>query len=664
MSRGRGRAAATGLAALVALLALVAGLPVLLLALGGSPLPGHLPDAAQLGHGLLHRDSSSVVLAVVRDVTWLAWAAFTYAVLAEVQAAARRRTPPRLHLGGLQSVAGRLVALTVLTFTAAPVGTLLATPQLATAAMITAAPHAGPLALDSSVQAAAAPAAASAAPAPGDTAPAGTAPAGTAPAGTAAAGTVSAQEDAVSSQRMSMGYYQLVTVRPGECLWTIAQHYLGDGDRYTEIVSLNLGHDMGSGQVFSDPSVVWPGWVLHVPAAGPSAQHHEGGQGDTSGSRPAGGTHAGHPSHHQHYRQPHHAASPAGNDHGSTHTSVPVPAATGDGQGSTTQTLSSDGSAVHSPQQSRLLLIAAFGTGVLAGGAAVSLSRLRHRQRQARRRGRRIPLPASAPVAEAEQRLNLTAAYEPVSALRDVLHGLGAGLVAAGAQLPDITALRLQPAYLDVLLASPAAEPPPAPFSVPGGYQGMAWRMWLADEQEAHPDPAGDLLPGLLTIGSAAGGYLLVDLEHLQVTEVAGPPALAGALLRSAAAELTAGQLAGWYDLILVGYPELEAFGGRGTCCESLDAALDLLAAKAVTLRRRLGDAPLADVRYHRLTEPGDEDWALTLLVSAETPTSAQLAMLADLAADPGGIAALVPSGGEPPAGHREPALIELTEAS
>ncbi len=669
MSRGRGRAAVTGLAALIALLVLVAGLPVLLLALGGSPLPGHLPDAAQLGHGLLHRDSSSVVLAVVRDVTWLAWAAFTYAVLAEVQAIARRRSPPRLHLGGLQSVAGRLVALAVLTFTAAPVGTLLATPQLATAAMITAAPHASPLALDSSVQAATVQAGTTVAetPAAGPVAagPVAASPVVASPvtASPVTAGTAAAQEDAASSQRMSMGYYQLVTVRPGECLWTIAQHYLGDGDRYTEIVSLNLGHDMGSGQVFSDPSVVWPGWVLHVPAAGPGAHHHEGGQGDTAGSTPAGSTHAGHPSRHQHYRQPHHGASPAG--HGSTHTLTSVPApATGDGQGSTTQTLSSDGSAVHSPQQSRLLLIAAFGTGVLAGGAAVSLSRLRHRQRQARRRGRRIPLPASAPVAEAEQRLNLTAAYEPVSALRDVLHDLGAGLVAAGAQLPDITALRLQPAYLDVLLASPAADPPPAPFSVPGGYQGMAWRRWLADEQEDHQDPAGDLLPGLLTIGSAADGYLLVDLEHLQVTEVAGPAGLAGALLRSAAAELTAGQLAGWYDLILVGYPELEALGGRGTCCESLDAALDLLAAKAVTLRRRLGDAPLADVRYHRLTEPGDEDWALTLLVSAETPTSAQLAMLADLAADPGGIAALIPSGGEPPAGHREPALIELAEAS
>ena len=49
-------------------------------------------------------------------------------------------------------------------------------------------------------------------------------------------------------------------------------------------------------------------------------------------------------------------------------------------------------------------------------------------------------------------------------------------------------------------------------------------------------------------------------------------------------------ELAGWYDLILVGCPELDAAGGRATSCETLEEALDLLAAKAVVLRRRLGE--------------------------------------------------------------------------
>jgi hypothetical protein len=129
VSRRRGQAAAAGLGALLILLALIVGLPALLYRLGGSPLPGHLPGATQVGHALLHRDSASLVLAAVRDVSWIAWALFTLAVLAEVQAVLRRRTAPRLRLGGMQSAAGRLVALAALTFTAAPVGTLLTTPQ-------------------------------------------------------------------------------------------------------------------------------------------------------------------------------------------------------------------------------------------------------------------------------------------------------------------------------------------------------------------------------------------------------------------------------------------------------------------------------------------------------------------------------------------------------
>jgi len=41
-----------------------------------------------------------------------------------------------------------------------------------------------------------------------------------------------------------------VTVQPGDCLWSIAQRYLGAGDRYPEIAALNYGHSMGDGEIF------------------------------------------------------------------------------------------------------------------------------------------------------------------------------------------------------------------------------------------------------------------------------------------------------------------------------------------------------------------------------------------------------------------------------
>ncbi|MEP7026618.1 MAG: hypothetical protein ABJB47_23005, partial [Actinomycetota bacterium] len=243
---------------------------------------------------------------------------------------------------------------------------------------------------------------------------------------------------------------------------------------------------------------------------------------------------------------------------------------------------------------------------------------------------------------------------QPATALRAALAELGAGLAASRQQLADIAGIHLTSSAMELLLASPSSEPPPPPFTIPGGRQGMAWLLPLPDHELASsvsPDD-GDLLPGLLTAGAAdGGGFLLVDLEHLRVTTVDGPPVMVSRVLATAAAELATSELAGWYDLILVGYGELEVTGGRATACDSLDEALDMLAAKAVTLQRRLGDGGPADVRYRRVTEPDDEDWSLTLLVSKIAPGAAQLSFLTDIASEPGGIAALVAAPAEGPGG-------------
>ena len=455
-----------------------------------------------------------------------------------------------------------------------------------------------------------------------------------------AAPAVAGQNQAADGQGKNMAAFQAVVVRPGDCLWTIAEHYLGAGDRFPEIAELNSGHAMGHGEVFRDPAIIQPGWVLQLP----------GPPGPAAGRQPAPGHpvhHPGHPSRHHPLRHPHRGAgaSPSGPASGA----LPPPYRT-----------SSPGPGAHRKpvevttvaSQQEVPPLAVFGAGMLAGGVVVSLARLRHRQRQNRRPGRRIPLPASAPVVQAEQRLRTAApAVPPAPALRAALAGLGTGLTASGQQLADIAGIHLRASAMELLLAAPSSEPPPPPFTIPGGRQGMAWLLPLpAPEPPGPPGGRGDLLPGLLTAGAAdGGGYLLADLEHLRVTVVDGPSQLAGRVLATAAAELATSELAGWYDLILVGYDELEVAGGRATACETLDEALDLLAAKAVTLQRRLRDGGAVDVRYRRITEPDDEDWSLTLLVSKVPPNEAQLAFLSDISAEPGGIAALVaadPDGG------------------
>ena len=249
-----------------------------------------------------------------------------------------------------------------------------------------------------------------------------------------------------------------------------------------------------------------------------------------------------------------------------------------------------------------------------------------------------------------------------MTALRAALSELGSGLVAAGQPIPDITGVRVHRSGLELLLDSPAGGAAAAAVRRARRAAGHGLAAGAAAAGAAPPfelAETGDLLPGLLTAGlDADGGYLLIDLEQLRVTTVDGPPDLADRVLATAAIELTTSQLAGWYDLILAGFPELEAVDGRATCCDSLGEALDLLATKAVALRRRLGDTERADVRRRRLAEPGDEDWALTLLVSRTAPSIGQMAMLLDLASEPGGLAALVAGRHGHP--ERPPRAVEL----
>src|SRR5579875_2086600 len=765
MSRGRAglTALARGCAAMAVLAVLVIGLPVLLYRLGGSPVPRHLPRLAQVSGALLRRDDGTVFLDAVRDISWIAWAAFTIAVVAEVQAHLRGRSAPRLRVAGLQGLAGLLVAVAAMTFSGSP------------AVLVTAAPA-------------------------------------------ALAATLHASADRPAGAR-------LVTVQPGDCLWSIASRYLGAGDRYPEIVELNLGRDMGHGQVFSDPADIWPGWVLRLPAPGhrhdPAALTGRGraGTGSRGGARGAAGSghgqaarpgeHAAHPGGDPRFGRPHPAAGQAaGKDHRSA-------------AGKDHQQAAQAAGAAQPSAASELA-----GLGTFAGGLLVTLGQMRHRQRQYRRRGRRIRIPVGAPVMTAEHRLRAAAyraagrdragaqapgrAGDPAwpeeggrwqdgaaaadavdleenldwrgparwpradgpelagragwpradgpelagrarwpradgpelagragwpradgpelagragwpradgpelagragwpradgpelagragltpagppgagaahrgSALRAALSSLGRDLLAAGQPVPDIAAVRLTPLAMDLMLASPAGEPPPEPFIVPGGRLGTTWRLPLEDLDSAEPalaggDAAGDLLPGLVTAGlTEDDGALLLNLEYLRVTTVTGPADLVRLVLASAGAELASSELAGWYELLLVGFPELEPAVGRAACCDSLAEALDRLAAKAVRLRRALEQAEEpagghgerdwderrpAGLPARRIAEPADEEWTLALLVSTLTPTESELAFLADLAEDPGGVAALVP--GPPGGDDRGSAQIRLT---
>jgi len=303
-----------------------------------------------------------------------------------------------------------------------------------------------------------------------------------------------------------------------------------------------------------------------------------------------------------------------------------------------------------------------YAAGVLTGGVLAALARMRRRQRQNRRQGRRIPLPARAAALRAEQRLRSRVPPEHLQALtlRAALRELATGIIEADASLPGIAGLHVTPELLEVLLTSPAAGPPPAPFTVAPGRQGMCWQLVLPGLAPARPEAgreAGDLLPGLVTAGlSDAGGYLLLDLESLQVTTCEGPARLVDRVLASIATELAASQLAGWYDLLLVGFRELQAVRGRAEFCATLDEALDLVAARSSERAHQMAAVGPGDIRLRRAARP--DGWDLTLLVSRIAPSPGEMAQLLELTCP--GIAALV-AAGPGSSGHvAAPASIQL----
>ncbi|MET7563685.1 LysM peptidoglycan-binding domain-containing protein [Streptomyces sp. NPDC005479] len=172
---------------LALLVALVGGVPYLLLKVG------HQPTELAGGFDLMQQDDGSLFLVVLTCIGWAAWAAFTFSVLVESVAVLRRRSAPRIKgLGGLQSFAGFLVgAIVLLAPTAASAATM--TPAVAATAVHTV----------------------------GETGTSAT------PSGKASA---AAEETDWPRHTVSSS---------SELPWDLAEEYLGDGKRWKDIAALN-----------------------------------------------------------------------------------------------------------------------------------------------------------------------------------------------------------------------------------------------------------------------------------------------------------------------------------------------------------------------------------------------------------------------------------------
>ncbi|MGD9531697.1 MAG: LysM peptidoglycan-binding domain-containing protein, partial [Pseudonocardia sp.] len=269
----RGAEIARALAALVALAALMVGIPALLLVVAPA-LDWPTLSWQAITSALTRPDDGHLLLTARTLLAWAAWAVFAVSVVVETVAMLRGFPTPRLPLAGApQKLAASLVASAAMLL-AAPTGTAPGHAPSVPAAAADPAPT-GSMAstqLPTSAPATGRPAAQSTA---APTSPRPRAEHGAARASASSTSVHSHAHDQVH-QAGRAARDRTITVVRGDTLWDLAATHLGDGARFREIARLNYGRPQHDGRTLTDTHWIHPGWVLLLPeqhAAAPDTAH-------------------------------------------------------------------------------------------------------------------------------------------------------------------------------------------------------------------------------------------------------------------------------------------------------------------------------------------------------------------------------------------------------
>ena len=264
-----------GLAALVALVLLIGGVPWALWTYAGGPPWQALNTPSEW---LTTELDNSAIVAILAALMWLAWAYFVVCVAIEV-VRARQNRPVRAGGVGAQPLARRLVAAVLLLVgtatVAAPAATAVsgggAEPPSSSAVQTSARDALERVANASDVPAGSVTSLA------GD----GASTRDGAPVGDAA---LAQRVASVPNAELGLSYYvQPPQGRHHDCLWDIAERTLGDGMRWTEIYQLNKGRVQADGNRLADPDLIYPGWLMVLPDDAKGANVIRPGGGDQAG---------------------------------------------------------------------------------------------------------------------------------------------------------------------------------------------------------------------------------------------------------------------------------------------------------------------------------------------------------------------------------------------
>ncbi|CAQ03312.1 LysM peptidoglycan-binding domain-containing protein [Clavibacter sepedonicus] len=608
----------TGLGSLIALVAIIGGVPAVLLMAAGNPIP--TPD--QL-HSIvtLTPDYGNVILLtrILPLVGWVAWALFAIPMLFEIAASIAGRTTTKRSWAfkGQQQLAATMIAAVLVMFASSGgVQAASAAPAHSDMARTTAsAPQAPATVTAPATATAAAPAAAS--PAPVAAAPA----------------TVDVQH----------------TVVHGDTLWDLAEHYYGDGARDVDIYKASAGITQPGGAHLSNPDRILPGWQLVIPgvaapqpaptpepaaAPAPDAGSTSGAAASTSSSSTAdvgapsdlaGGAGGGGatvqdaaPSTQTETEAP--AAAPS---------AAPAPAAAAPAP--PVDAAASAGATASDDVDLSIPLTTAGGIGALLAAALLAaLGRRRQMQRRKRQPGTRIAMPQK-PASELELELRMVEDPLGITDIDNALRGLQIWAEDTGSALPELFALRLEKSEIALYLTGPAELP--APF-VKAHPDGTAWVITPGTALTPSRDSVSPY-PALITIGvDERDGVLMLDLEQIGSLNITGDDATARGLLNAMAVELAENPWSDQIQVTLVGMPhglarDLNRF--RVQHVDDVDALVRNIRHDLQEREHALASYGIGGVHAGRVHATEAESWAPHIVILAEVPSEEKQTELAEL---------------------------------
>lgn len=651
-----------GVGSLLALVAIIGGLPAALIAMGAYPTT--VPSLLRIWDTLWEQDRGQLLFGVLAAGVWACWALFTVATVQEAIGSLRRKPAAKMRgLGGFQRPAAVLVAAVIAllvtlppstTATAAPLPNLTGTSQisltqLTSDAVMTQAP---PVSLEESPQASG--------PTytvqrmdslwriaeqhlgdplryteiitlnPGQVGPDNRLEVGTVlvlP--TNATGLSDPAQIGSSATPTSAVPPRDVTVEAGESLSVIAQDELGDADAYPLLWEANASRVEPDGASFTDPDLIRPGWTITIPGAAaatpplaPTAINPAAATPDPA-SAPA---------------TTEVTSAPSDDTLPSTDDPVPqptdVPAAAERGSTASAGSVAAGEDSANRSVTSVLWEILGAGAALLAAGAWMALRSHRRRQFRHRRVGYTVnQLPPE--VQPMEQVLNgLGAAAAERAMFMDTALRTLREAVPPSDTMPDLLAVRLSDQHLQLVLATHHPRPP-APWRVAGPARWVIDRTARLPEWEA-PGDSTYFAPYacLVSLGYDDGGAeWLLDLEHLGALVVTGPADRSTSLLRYIAAELANNPWTDPVQVTMSGFGEnlVAANPHRLSYAASPRRAVDVLTRSVQDKTEVLEGRGLRDAVEGRHLIVAADAWIPEILLAAPTNDPADLQRLRDL---------------------------------